>query len=101
MKFFRRRSLQLLCALFALFVVAGDLVADSLHDATGGCVTESQTGDHASCPVCGCSLHSGTALNLDAPSVCLPDETATPIADRSPLRIAVSSTEIDHPPQLG
>lgn len=101
MKLFRNRSFQLLCALFALFVITGDLVADSLHDATGACVTESQTGDHASCPACGCSLHAGAALGFDLPAVFLPNEIASRIADRSPLKIAVSSAEIDHPPQLG
>lgn len=101
MKFFRHQSFQLLCAFFALFVITGDLVADSLHDATGACATESQSGDHASCPVCGCSLHVGAALGLEVPAVFLPNEIATRIADRSQLRIAVSSAEIDHPPQLG
>lgn len=100
MKFFRKRSFQLLCALFALFVVGGDLVADSLHDATGACVTESQTGDHASCPVCGCSLHGGAALGADFPLLLQPDETVTRIADRSPLGINPTAAEIDHPPQL-
>ncbi len=100
MKFFQHQSFQLLCALFALFVVTGDLVADSLHDATGACATESQSGDHTSCPACGCSLHAGAALGLDLPAVLVPSEVVTRIADGALLEVADAATEIDHPPQL-
>lgn len=100
MKFFRHQSFQLLCAFFAFFVVTGDLVADSLHDASGECLTESQSGDHESCPACGCALHVGAALAGDAPVSLLPNEIATRIVDRTPLAIASPAAEIDHPPQL-
>lgn len=100
MKFFQRQSFQLLCAFFALFVVTGDLVADSFHDASGACATESQSGDHASCPVCGCSLHVGAVLGRDYPDALRPDETATQIADRPLLKLPDAAAEIEHPPQL-
>ncbi|MEO7166497.1 MAG: hypothetical protein ABI016_05605 [Chthoniobacterales bacterium] len=100
MKFFRYQSFQLLCAFFALFVVAGDLVADSLHDASGACASESQGGDHASCPACGCSLHVGAALGFDRATAFLPNEIATAIAELSPIRSLAPPAEIDHPPQL-
>jgi len=58
MKILRNRSFQLLCALFAPFVVTADLVADSLPDATGACVTELATGDHAT------QLANNTPLEL-------------------------------------
>lgn len=100
MKFFRHQSFQLFCAFFALFAVAGDLVADSLHDASGACVTESQSGDHASCPACGCSLHVGAALGFERAAAFLPNEIATAVADLAPAWSLAPPAEIDHPPQL-
>ena len=32
------RSSRIVCALFALFVITGDLMADAVHEATGACV---------------------------------------------------------------
>src|ERR1041384_6337015 len=63
MKIFRNRSVELLRALFALFGVTGDLVADSLPDATGACVTELATGDHAT------QLANNTPLELKVTAV--------------------------------
>ena len=100
MTFFRRQFFHLLCAFFALFVVAGDLVADSVHDASGACVSESQEGDHASCPACGCSLHTGAALLLERPIFFSPANRVTLLADAAAQKAVGSPTEIDHPPQL-
>ncbi len=100
MTFFRRKFFHLLCAFFALFVVTGDLVADAVHDASGACVTESQSGNHASCPACGCALHVGAALGFDQVAAFLPNEIATAVAEFSPRRSLAPPAEIDHPPQL-
>lgn len=101
MNCFRRKFFHLLCAFFALFVVTGDLIADAVHDASGACVTESQDGDHASCPACGCSLHTGAALALDRPAFFLPVNRVTFLADDTAQKAIGSPAEIDHPPQLG
>lgn len=100
MNFFPRKSFHLLCAVFAFFVIAGDLVADTMHDASGACASESQNGDHASCPACGCSLHAGAALGFDRAAAFLPNEVATAIAELSPTWSLAPPAEIDHPPQL-
>jgi len=101
MRFFRRDSFHLFAALFAFFVIGGDLVADGIHDASGACSAESQSGDHAACPACGCSLHVGAALASYGPLLWPPDAIAVPVADRTPLRIVAAPAKIDHPPQLG
>ena len=97
---FRRKSFHLFCAFFAFFVVTGDLVADALHDASGVCLADAQDGDHASCPACGCSLHTGAALGFDALVFSLPNEVAASLPIQSSRRPVRAPAEIDHPPQL-
>ncbi len=101
MNCFRHKTFHLLCAFFAFFVVTGDLVADAVHDASGACVSEAQTGDHGSCPACGCSLHTGSAIALDRPVFFLPPQRVTLLADDAVQTAIGSPAEIDHPPQLG
>ena len=100
MDFSRHRSFRLLCALFAFFVV-GDIVADGLHDASGLCMTESQDAEHDSCPACGCSIHTGSALALEAMS-CLPfaSEASGRVATTDDRAALGAPPAIDHPPQL-
>ena len=92
----------MLCAFFALFVVTSDLVADAVHDATGGCVTESQSGGCDSCPACsGCAIHTATALMDSAAIVIIADDRAGAPAPEESERWAVGlAAAIDHPPQL-
>jgi hypothetical protein len=99
MSFFRHQWLRLFAA-FTFFVIAGDLVADAIHDEKGLCATESQAGDHGNCATCACSLHVGTALIPPPPAFFPPAEMAALIAEPSIPDIARSPVEIEHPPQL-
>lgn len=102
MDFLRHRFFRILCALLVAFVVVGDVVADSIHDATGQCVSESQSSGHDDCPACGCTIHNGCAV---APDIAF----ARPIRDVSASESILftddrpapgAAPEIDHPPQL-
>lgn len=101
MDFLRLRSFRILCALFAFFVLSGDIVADAVHDASGACATESQDGGHDSCPACGCTIHNGSAMPPDAGVVSLHGigiSVSVPLTDDRPAIGAARA--IDHPPQL-
>ena len=103
MAFTHSKSLRIICALFALFVITGDLVADAVHEATGACATESQNSDCDSCPACaGCAIHAATALAVDSSGVIIPDAGAGNCISETMEQCAVGSPPaIDHPPQLG
>jgi hypothetical protein len=96
------KSLRIIFALFALFVITGDLVADAVHDATGACVTESQSGNCDSCPACaGCAIHAATALAVDSNGVIIPAAGAGSCISETIEQYAIGSPRaIDHPPQL-
>lgn len=99
MNFFRHKSFQVICALFALFVISGDLIADSIHDSTGACAAE--CADHDSCPACGCTIHNGSAIAASGVSVIAPAAFASAdvrLIEEEPTIGAKPS--IDHPPQL-
>ena len=101
MDFFRHRSLRILCALLAFFVL-GDIVADGLHDASGACATESQQSGHDECPACTqCTIHNGAAVASEAVAVLTfhaePNDFAFAMDDRFAPGAPPS---IDHPPQL-
>jgi len=102
MNLFRHRSFRILCALFAFFVITGDIVADAIHDATGACETVSETSGHDECPACGCTIHSGSAAAPDATVARLvPGDSASEsfsVTDDRPAPGAPPA--IDHPPQL-
>ena len=100
MRIIPRPYLRILCAFFACFVL-GDIAADAIHDASGLCMTESQSSGHDSCPACGCSFHTGSAIPADALSLftSVADEMGRvfPPQDRP---AAGDPPAIDHPPQL-
>jgi hypothetical protein len=102
MAFFSSRSSRILCALFALFVVTSDLIGDAVHDATGACVTESQSGGCDSCPACSsCAIHTATALVDSAAIVIIADDGAgVPVPEESDQWAVGLAAAIDHPPQL-
>lgn len=101
MEFLRHRSLRILAALFAFLVIAGDLVADAIHDGSGACATESQDSNHSSCPVCGCTIHTGSATAVDAVAIVMPAVEATVLVSAADDRpVAGAEPAIDHPPQL-
>jgi hypothetical protein len=103
MGLFSNKWFYTLCALFAFFVVTGDLVADAVHDATGGCVTESQSGGHDSCPACsGCAIHSATAL-VDSGAVTIGGISGAGayLPEENNYCAVGLPAAIDHPPQLG
>ena len=102
MKFFRRQSFQVLCAFFALFVVAGDLVADSLHEASGDCAADCQPAGHDPCPDCGCAIHGGSAVAPDAAAALGPAVvTVVSITTKDDQPALGVAPAIEHPPQLG
>ena len=103
--FASRRFLRLFAA-FALFALAGDIVADSLADLQGDqCVSESSQSDShqekTPCSHCSCAVHNGSVVAFSE---------AVNVADASGGSLfAVSRDEsapvgvpaaIDHPPQL-
>jgi len=94
---------RVLCALFAFFVITGDLVADAVHDATGACVTESQSGDHDSCPACaGCAVHTWAALvDEGAVAIAATDGAGASLPEENGYCVVGLPAAIDHPPQLG
>lgn len=101
MDLLRHRSFQILGAIFAFFLL-GDVVADSIHDVSGACVTESQSSGHDDCPACGCTIHNGSAVapGLAVAQVAPGDSASESISawdDRPALGAAPA---IDHPPQL-
>jgi hypothetical protein len=102
MDFPRYRFFQTLCALFVAFVVVGDVLADSIHDATGACATASESSGHDDCPACGCTIHNGCAAAPDvAVAHCAPRNSADEsfsVTDERPAPGAPPA--IDHPPQL-
>jgi hypothetical protein len=102
MAFLRSKSLRIVCAFFALFVITGDLVADAVHEATDSCVTESHSGGCDSCPACaGCAIHAATALAVDSGGVIIPDVGAGNCISETIEQCAIGSPPaIDHPPQL-
>lgn len=102
MSLFSNKWFYNLCALFAFFFFTGDLVADAVHDATGGCVTESQSGGHDSCPACtGCSIHTATALAQSSTIVIGANDRAVAFVPEKIDNCAVGlPAAIDHPPQL-
>ena len=99
MKFFRHKWFRLFAA-FTFLLIAGDLVADAVHDEKGLCAAQSESGDHDNCPTCACSLHDGTALIPPLPAVFPPVEIAAFMAEPFAPGIARSTGEIEHPPQL-
>ena len=103
MDLLRHRLFRILCALFVAFVVVGDIVADSIHDASGQCVSESQSSGHDDCAICtGCTIHNGCAVAPDmAFARPIRDVSASEsfsVTDDRPAPAAAA--EIDHPPQL-
>jgi hypothetical protein len=102
MRLFSNKWFYTLCALFAFFVFTGDLVADAVHDATGGCVTESQSGGHDSCPTCAdCAIHMAAALvDSGAIVVASDDGAGAPVPEECDQKAVGLSAAIDHPPQL-
>ena len=101
MNFFRHRSFRILGALFA-FLIVSDVVADAIHDGSGACATESQSSEHDSCPACGCSIHTGSAVAPDAVTVLIPSAQLTEFLSGTDDRTALGALPaIDHPPQLG
>jgi hypothetical protein len=102
MNFSARKFLRLLCVSFALLVVTGDLIADAVHNASSSCVTESQSGEHDSCPDCGCTLHTGNALAIVSVPAIIPDNGNGAAVPEMVQRCSIGSPlAIDHPPQLG
>jgi len=101
MDLFRQPLFRVFCALFAFFVITGDIVADAIHEATGACATESQDSDCDTCPACSCTIHNGAAVAPDAAALLGPvsatAKSMTITDDRPALGAA---TAIDHPPQL-
>jgi hypothetical protein len=102
MSFSTHASLRLVFALFALFVVSGDLIADAVHEATDACVTESQGGGCDSCPACAdCAIHTATALVDSAAIVIIADDGAgVPVLEERNQGAVALAAAIDHPPQL-
>jgi hypothetical protein len=103
MGFFSNKWFYTLCALIAFFLFAGDLVADAVHDATGGCVTESQSGGgHDSCPTCAdCAIHMATALvDSVAIDILADDGAGAPVPEERAQWVVGLAAAIDHPPQL-
>ena len=104
MTLFKNKSFRVICALFAFLTISGDLVADSIHDASGACVTESESQNpgHDSCPNCVCcTVHNGSALACNAVALLAPGAAATDsisVSDDQPAAGWVPA--IDHPPQL-
>jgi hypothetical protein len=102
MNLFRYRSFRILCALFAFFVITGDILADAIHDATGACETVSETSGHDDCPACGCTIHNGSAVAPDMTVARFaPGDLASEsvlVSDDRPALGALPA--IDHPPQL-
>jgi len=102
MELLRPRSFRILCALLIAFVVLGDVVADSIHDATGQCATESQTSGHDDCPACGCTIHNGSAVAPDVamarPIRDISTGESFSLADDAPA--PGTPPAIDHPPRL-
>jgi hypothetical protein len=102
MKFFPRQSFKVLCACFAFFVVAGDIVADSLHEASGACAADCQPSGHDPCPDCGCSIHGGSAVAPDTAAAFGPSVvTAVSIIIKDDQPAIGVAPAIEHPPQLG
>ncbi len=100
MTLLHRPLFKLLCALFAFGIVAGDLAADSWHDAAGACVTESESSEHQDCAACNCCLHLGAVLDAAVTAALLPKQIATRLVDGATPVIPGLAAEIDHPPQL-
>jgi hypothetical protein len=102
MAFLHSKPSRIACALFALFVISADLMADAMHDATDACMTESQSGGCDSCPACsGCAIHTATALMDSAVIVIVADEGAgAPVPEESDQWAVGLASAIDHPPQL-
>lgn len=102
MAFLSSSSARIVCALFALFVITGDLIADGVHDATDACVTESQGGGCDSCPAClGCPIHTATALAADSGAVIVPELGTGDRVWEAIEQCAIGlPPAIDHPPQL-
>jgi hypothetical protein len=102
MGLFSNKWFYTLCALFAFFLFSGDLVADAVHDLTGGCITESQSGGHDSCPTCAdCSIHTGTAL-VDSAAIVMVAENGAggTVPEERDQRAVGLPAAIDHPPEL-
>ncbi len=96
----------MLTALLALFVFAGDLVADGICEATGACMSEAQGSENSDgerdCPACACAVQSGAVVRVETitlvPACVMQVElvfTSEDGAARDGVRAA-----IDHPPQL-
>jgi hypothetical protein len=99
MNFLRHKWFRLV-AVFAFCVITGDLVADAVHDERGSCATESQSGDHDSCPTCACSLHVGTALVPPPPAFFPPVELMALLTEPLAPGAVRDPGEVEHPPQL-
>jgi len=100
-----RRFLRLFAA-FALFALAGDIVADSLADLQGDhCVSESSQSDShqekTPCAHCSCAVHNGSAVAFSE-AVDVADAFGASLFagsrdESAPVRLPAA---IDHPPQL-
>jgi len=101
MNLLRHRSFRILCALFALFVFAGDIVADAAYEASGACASECDSSGCETCPTCVCPTHSGSAAAPEGEAIfghnLIPNERIAISDDRPALGV---SPAIDHPPQL-
>lgn len=101
MDFFRHRSFQIFCALFAFFVFTGDIVADAVYEASGACATECESSGCDTCPACVCPTHTGSAAASDGDAIFAHDlstNDSVAITDIEPAFAAPQA--IDHPPQL-
>jgi hypothetical protein len=93
-------------AAFALFIFAGDIVADSVVDAQGEhCVAQTCPShshhEKTPCSHCSCAVHNGTVIAANN-AVLISDDfqtfTLVVTGDASaPVRVPAA---IDHPPQL-
>jgi hypothetical protein len=92
--------------LLSLFVLGGDIVADSIADVCGHhCVSETSQSDtdheKTPCPHCSCAVHNGAVVASScvvSVSCGLGESVYRPTSDASaPSRLPAA---IDHPPQL-
>ncbi len=94
----------MLTALCALFVFAGDLVADELCKVTGACCpseTQGSEGDHG-CPACACAVQSGAVVRSEATALihgCATEVEMVFAGEEGAAPEGVRAA-IDHPPQL-
>ena len=101
MNFFRHRPFRILCALFAFFVFAGDIVADAAYEASGACASECESSGCETCPACVCPTHNGSAAAPEGDAIFGHDLTTNySVATPDDETAFGAPPAIDHPPQL-